>query len=208
MHCALSSNEPTPPFSCANRLTSRRSIALRRSIHTGLHRPTGAAGGDQPGVRPSNVVRIQRSCWCATIGVRQRGRGRLLARKGSRGANRINSSFEAPTSGERSTSCRSNMFVDSRRGEPFSRTSAKVASPSNPSTRRSPSARTGASNRCRNHHCSLSKARGAQSRLHWPRFWSADATVPGTVAASHWLESDGSLGECVISHPVVSRSRR
>ena len=55
------------------------SIWRRRSSQMSFQGPTTAAVGDQPGVRPNKVVRNQRSCWCSTMGARQRGLFRRTA---------------------------------------------------------------------------------------------------------------------------------
>ena len=116
---------PSPSRLAAVDAQSRRprACALERD------RPPRAdrrAGGDQPGVRPSSVVRNQRSCWCSIIGARQRGRGRFFA---SAGVERAAADHELALARARSRrSCATNMLSrrERRAVEPHVRTASRA----------------------------------------------------------------------------------
>ena len=149
---------------------------LRRSSQTSFHTPTAAAGGDQPGVRPSRVVRNQRSCWCSTIGARQRGRGR-------RCANRLSSAWKCNNSvcepGGTSRSCATNMLSLCSSGSPSSHTSATPARPSKPSHAVLPGSASPALKLTRYHQSSASKRLAGPSRLQCSAARNTAATVVG-----------------------------
>ncbi len=169
------------PSASARRRRSSMATPRRRSRRTPRHGPTGAAGGDQPGVRPSSVVRNQRSCWCISIGTRHRGRGRRALRSRSRERQQMTSSFSARTDSSTRTSCDVNMLSLVRRRAPLSHTSATVARPSKHSHSCSPRPAGCAANRVRYHQSSASKSRTGPSRSHVPARRNDAAAVEGTV---------------------------
>ncbi len=75
-----SARTATTPVSPSRRVVRCSSGTLTGPVsrRTARQGPTGASGGDQPGIRPSRVVRSQRSCCWLTRLVFQRGRGRFF----------------------------------------------------------------------------------------------------------------------------------
>ncbi len=59
---AVTSTQPVAPSTPLRTTRLGTRMAARVSSHTPRQGPTGAAGGDQPGVRPNKVVRNQRNC--------------------------------------------------------------------------------------------------------------------------------------------------
>ena len=171
-----SSTTSTIPLSPSTPISSVGSptVGAPFSIHTGRQGPIGGHGGDQPGVRPSRLVRNQRSCCSRSIGTRQRGRGRRIASSGARARQRISSSWLPFNS--TATRCATNMLSLPSRGLPSSQTSARVAMPSNPSVA------APLSTRCRRHQKSSASSVRGSSQVHWPASRRALAAVPGTEA--------------------------
>jgi len=128
-----STRRPCSPWreACRSRCTGRSGADA--SSQMARHGPTVAACGDQPGVRPSKVVRHQRSCGWATMGARQRGRCRRCFRASASGSKTMRSSL--PWGRRRPARFRvwaRNMLVEDSSGSPFRLTWASVARPSRP----------------------------------------------------------------------------
>ena len=210
------SSHPASPRTPVRRLKSVSETCARVSSQTGRQGPTGAAGGDQPGARPSSVVRNQRSCWFSTMGARHLGRGRFAFRSRSSAWKRMTSSFASRSRPSIARSWATNMLLLLSSGSPFSQTSATVASPSNPSTSCSFGRCWGGANLTRYHQSSESKRRGGASRLHSCAAPRHAAAVEGARAAIHatgaCLSASGSAyapgGAEQSSQPVVSGWRR
>ena len=126
---SIASAKPSAPWLV---VALAESIANERQRSSVISRqgPTGRSGGVQPGMRPSNVVRIQRNCWLLTRFVFHRGRGRLLFCDACAERNTIARVFGPCRMCSAGTRYRRNIFCVRKTGSPFSQISVSVARPS------------------------------------------------------------------------------